>query len=303
MGHAGGRSDAGVVVYPRDFDYIAATSVDEALRALVERPDAKVLAGGQSLLSMMKLRLLSPATVVDIGGVPGLDEVRLEADELVLGPLVTHAVAARHPLVNQHAEALGEAASWVGDVQVRNRGTVAGSLAHADAIADEPGAVLALGATIVARSLDGVRSIPAAEFFVDTLTSALRPDEIVVEVRFPAAAAGEASAYDKLGRRGGRHDYPVAGAAAWVRMTGDGIAVARVAVTGAGVKPTPAVAVSAALAGTDGGADAIAAAAESAADDLTVLEDLYGSAEYKAHLVRVYARRAITSAVGRAALA
>ncbi len=288
-------------MYPRSFEYVAPSTVEEAVAVLAERPDAKVLAGGQSLLALMKLRLLSPGILVDIGRIPGLDQVRIDGTDLVIGSLVTHAVASRHPLIHTHAQALAEAAASVGDPQVRNRGTVAGSLAHADAIADEPGAALALGARVVAQSAAGTREIAAADLFVDTLTTSLEPDEVIVSVRIPTAGAGEASAYDKLGRRGGRHDYPVAGAAAWLAVDGGTVTAARVAITGAGSRPTLATASGEVLVGTTGAADEIAAAADRAAADVTVLEDLYGSASYKAHLVRVYARRALTAARARAA--
>jgi carbon-monoxide dehydrogenase medium subunit len=150
---------------------------------------------------------------------------------------------------------------------------------------------------MVARSTTGTREIAAADFFVDTLTSALNPDEILVEVRVPKSSAGEGSAYDKLGRRGAHSDYAVAGAAAWVRKTNGSIEAARVAITGVGTKPSLAIAVGEALVGTDGSDAAVSAAAAKAVDGVTVLEDLYGSVEYKGHLAKVYAARAIKQAL------
>ena len=283
-------------MYPRDFEYAAPASVAEAVELLAANPGtARVLAGGASLIPMLKLRLASPELLVDIGRIPGLDAVEERDGHVVIGPMVTHATAARHPLLAQHATALAEAAAMVGDVQVRNQGTLAGSLAHADSVADEPGPALALAATIVARSVRGDREIPAAEFFVGPLTSALVDDEMVVEVRVPKAGPGEASAYDKLGRRGMRSDYPVAGAAAWVRREGGEVVGARIAVTGAGTKATlVAGAGSRLVAG-----QSAAAAAEGAATELTVLADLYGAADYKAHLVGVYVQRAVEAALAR----
>ncbi|MEA1903952.1 MAG: FAD binding domain-containing protein, partial [Actinomycetota bacterium] len=201
-------------MYPRQFDYVAPSSLDEALAALGD--DSKVMAGGMSLLPLMKMRLFSPGVIVDINGIPGLDAITDNGDHISIGALVRHTATASSDAVANGASALATAAALTGDVQVRNRGTTCGSLAHSDVAADQPAAVIALGAVMIARSASGTREIAAADFFVDTLTSALTPDEILVEVRVPKAGAGEGSAYDKLGRRGGRSDYAVAGAAAWV---------------------------------------------------------------------------------------
>ncbi|MFQ5948052.1 MAG: FAD binding domain-containing protein [Acidimicrobiia bacterium] len=287
-------------MYPREFDYVVPTTLDEALRALAGSTEARVLAGGHSLIPMMKLRLVSPDLLVDISRIPGLSEIRDGEDHLVVGALARHAEVATSSAVREHAASLAAAASMVGDPQVRNRGTVGGSLAHADAVADEPGPVLALGGMMVARAGGGSREIPAAEFFVDTLTSALKAGEILTEIRLPKQGPGEGSAYDKLGRRGGTSDYPIAGAAAWVRMEGGVVTSARVAITGASTRAILAEAVSEALVGTDGSDAAVAAAAGRAADGLPLLGDLYGSEQYKAHLAAVYARRAILGAIARA---
>ena len=285
-------------MYPRQFEYVAPASLDEAAAALAANPGAKVMSGGMSLIPMMKLRLLSPAVVVDIGGVAGLDSIDDRGDHLAIGALVRHADTASSPLVQQHAAALAKAAGLTGDSQVRNRGTTCGALAHADLAADQTAAALALGATMVAQSASGTREIAAADFFVDTLTSALAADEILVEVRVPKVGAGEASAYTKLGRRGGESDYAVAGAAAWVRKSNGSVEAARVALTGVGPKAVLVGGVSDALVGSDGSADAIAAAAAHATDGVNVLEDLYGSVEYKSHLAQVYVKRALAAAIG-----
>jgi carbon-monoxide dehydrogenase medium subunit len=166
---------------------------------------------------------------------------------------------------------------------------------HGDLAADQPAAVLALGGVIVAEGPNGVREIPAAEFFVDTLTTAVEPDEVVTAIKVPTAGK---SAYDKLGRRGGHTDYAVAGAAAWIRKDNGQISECRVALTGVSGRPTLAAATAEAMVGTDGSEAAIAEAAAKAADGISVLEDLYGSEEYKAHLARVFARRALTMAMG-----
>jgi len=287
-------------MYPRSFEYIAPTSLDDALTALADNPGAKVMTGGMSLIPLMKLRLFSPSLVVDIGRVPGLDSITDGGDHLAIGALVRHAATASSDAIVASAAALAKAASLTGDVQVRNRGTTCGAIAHADIAADQPAAVLALGATMMARSSTGDREIAAEDFFVDTLTSALQPDEILVEIRVPKTTAGSGSAYDKLGRRGGQSDYAVAGAAAVVTMDGGTVSAARVALTGVGTKPTLAAGVAAALVGTDGSVDAVKAAAAHAAEGVTVLEDLYGSEEYKAHLAQVYAARALNAAIAAA---
>lgn len=283
-------------MYPREFDYVAAGSIDEAVSILASNPGAKVMSGGMSLIPMMKLRLLSPETVVDIGGVSGLDQITDNGDHISIGALVRHKAVANSALLSQHANALVQAASWTGDVQVRNRGTLCGALAHADLAADTPAAALALGATMVAQGPNGTREIPAADFFVDALTSALSSDEILVATKI--AKRGGGSAYDKLGRRGGHSDYAVAGAAAWVTMDGGTVTDCAVGLTGVGTKPTQLTGVADALRGN--GADAIEAAAGHAIDGVTVLEDLYGSEEYKTHLAKVYVRRALEQAVAAA---
>jgi aerobic carbon-monoxide dehydrogenase medium subunit len=282
-------------MYPREFEYTAPSTLDEALSALGE--GSKVMAGGMSLIPLMKMRLFSPAVVVDIGRIPGLDAIEDKGDHLSIGALVRHAQTASDASIAENAAALAHAAALTGDVQVRNRGTTCGSLAHSDVAADQPAAVIALGGTMVARSASGSRDIAASDFCVDALTSALQPDEILVEIRLPKLGAGEASAYDKLGRRGGHSDYAVAGAAAWVKKSNGSIEAARVGLTGVGTKPTLLSAVADALVGTDGSDAAIKAAAEHALDGVTVLEDLYGSEEYKSHLAKVFVGRALKQAL------
>ena len=282
-------------MYPREFDYIAPTSLTDAFGALGE--DSKVMAGGMSLIPLMKMRLFSPATIVDIGNIPGLDSIDDNGDHLSIGALVRHAETASNGLVGSNAAALATAASLTGDVQVRNRGTTCGALAHADVAADQPAGAIACGAVMVAQSARGTREIPASEFFVDSLTSALSHDEILTSIRLPKAGAGEASAYDKLGRRGGRSDYAVAGAAAWVKKSNGSIEAARIAVTGVGTKPTLAEGVAEALIGTDGSDAAVDTAAARALEGITVLEDLYGSEEYKSHLAKVYVARVVKQAL------
>lgn len=281
-------------MFPRSFEYVAVTSVDEAVRELSNSDFAKVMAGGMSLIPLMKLRLFSPELVVDIGRVPGLDQITDHGDSVSIGALVRHAQTASSDLL---PDALTRAAAWTGDVQVRNRGTTCGAVAHADIAADQPSAVLALGGVMVAQGPNGTREIPAEDFFVDVLTSALQPDEVLVEVRLPKREGG--TAYQKLGRRGGNTDYAVAGASAWVSMNG-AIDDVRVALTGVGTRPQLALGVMEALRGSDGSESAIESAAERATEGVTVLEDLYGSVDYKSHLAKVMVRRAVSEAIANA---
>ena len=282
-------------MYPRQFESVAPTSLDDAYAALGE--DSKVLAGGMSLIPLMKMRLFSPGTLVDIARVSELGGIEDKGDHISIGALARHVATASNPLIQEHAAALAHAASMTGDVQVRNRGTTCGSMAHADVAADQPAAVIACGGVVIAGSPRGTREVAAPDFCVDTLTSDLAHDEILLEIRIPKTKPGEGSAYDKLGRRGGHSDYAVAGAAAWVRKPNGTIEDARVALTGVGTRPTLMPSVAESLIGTDGSDAAIRAAAEHALDEVIVLEDLYGSVEYKSHLAKVYTRRAIEKAL------
>jgi carbon-monoxide dehydrogenase medium subunit len=277
-------------MYPPNFDYVAPKTLDEALSLLSNADNAKVLSGGMSLIPLMKLRLVRPTTVVDISRIPGLDRISDEGDHIAIGAMVRHAQTAASPLVVEHATALAEAAGATADIQVRNQGTTCGSLAHADVAGDQPAAALALGAVMGAASTRGTREIAAADFFVDTLTSALEADEILVGVKIPK---GGKSAYRKLGRRGGDSDYPIAGAAVWVDAPDGAVIDARIAVSGVSSKPYLAAGSAAALVGTDGSDTAIAAAAAHATDDVSVLEDLYATVDYRTHLAGVYVQRAL----------
>ena len=279
-------------MYPRPFDYIAPTSVPDAVRELGNAESAKVMSGGMSLIPMMKLRLLSPELVVDIGRIGGLDQISDEGDMITIGALVRHDDTATSNLV---PTALRTAAGWTGDRQVRARGTTCGAVAHADIAADQPCAVLALGARMIAQGPNGTREIAAEDFFVDVLTSALEPNEILTGIRLSKNGGG--SAYEKLGRRGGHTDYAVAGASAHVSMTDGHISSARVALTGIGTKPSLAHGVMEALTGSDGSEASVAEAAERATEGVTVLEDLYGSVDYKAHLATVMVKRAVLQAI------
>ena len=277
-------------MYPSTFDYVVPASLDEAVAALSNADNAKILSGGMSLIPLMKMRLVRPTTVVDISRIPGLDTITDAGDHIEIGALVTHAQTGASALVKANASALAEAADATADIQVRNQGTTCGSIAHADLAADQPAAVLALGATMVAQSVRGTREIAAADFFVDALTSALADDEILIMIKVPK---GGKSVYRKLGRRGGDSDYPIAGVAVWVDSSNGRIADARIAVTGVSSKPYLATASAAAIVGSDGSAGAIAAASSHATDGAVVLEDLYATVEYRTHLASVYVLRAL----------
>jgi carbon-monoxide dehydrogenase medium subunit len=264
---------------PTEFAYHRPASIEQALE-LLGRPDAKALAGGHSLLPAMKLRLATPSALVDLSRLAGLDGISRDGDTLVVGALARHAAVAASDVVREACPALAEAASAIGDRQVRNRGTIGGSLAHADPGADYPTAVAALGGTIVARGKGGERQIPAGEFFTGVFTTALEPGELITSVRLPAAPR---STYLK-------HKHPASGyAVVGVAAVLDGDE-ARVAV--GGVAGVPAVF-------TVPRAEALEAAPRAVADGLdAVVGDTYASAEYRVHLATVLARRALGRLLG-----
>jgi carbon-monoxide dehydrogenase medium subunit len=286
---------------PAAFEYHAAKTVEEALRLLERHGDeAKLLAGGHSLLPMMKLRLAAPRFVVDIGRVKGLQYIREEGGHVAIGALVTHSDVAASDLLRARCPLLPETAEHIGDAQVRNRGTLGGNLAHADPAADYPAAVLALDAELVVTSSAGKRTIPAAEFFVDLLSTQMRAGEILTEVRVPVQGARCGSAYAKLAQQAS--GFALCGVAACVRLNGKGAAEhVRVGVTGVGVKAYRATAVEQALQGRIPESQAIQEAARHAADNVDVLADLHASADYRRAMALVYARRALTAAAARAA--
>ncbi|MET9788548.1 FAD binding domain-containing protein [Streptomyces canus] len=280
---------------PPSFDYTRPNSVEEAVRALSEGgEDAKVLAGGQSLLPLLRLRLAFPELVVDVGRVPGLTGVREEGETLVVGAMTTHHDVIRDPLVRRHAGLLAAATARVGDPAVRHRGTLGGSLAHADPAGDLPAVVLALDAELIATGPGGRRAIPAREFFVDYLQTALEPDELLVEIRMPKTD-GWGFHYEKFHRVA--QSWAIVGVAALVRRDDGHIAEARVGLTNMGSTPLRASATEEALTGSADG-QAVARAAESAAEGTQPSRDLSGSPEYRAHLARVLTRRAVLAAAG-----
>lgn len=281
---------------PAAFDYVAPTTVDDAVRALSEAgEDAKVIAGGQSLLPVLRMRLAAPSKLIDLGRVPELRGVREDGDKLVIGAMTTHYDVQRDALIADHAPLLALTTNEIADPQVRHRGTFGGSLAHADPAGDLPAPVLALDAEMVVRGMDGTRTVPAAEFFTDFFTTALRPGEILVEVRVPKTTGWNAH-YEKFNRVA--QAWSIVAVAATVRVDGGAIAEARVALTNMGATPVRATSVEQALVGQPATADTIRAAAEHAAEGTSPPTDGNADAEYRQHLARVLTSRAVSAAVG-----
>ncbi|MCH0571795.1 xanthine dehydrogenase family protein subunit M [Streptomyces sp. MUM 136J] len=280
---------------PPAFDYVRPASVEEAVRSLAEAgEEAKVLAGGQSLLPLLRLRLAFPELVVDVGRVAELRGVREDGDTLVIGALTTHHDVLRDPLVRRHAGLLAAATATVADPAVRHRGTLGGSLAHADPAGDLPAVALALDAELVAAGPGGRRTIPARDFFVDYLQSALAPDELLVEIRVPKAD-GWGFHYEKFHRVA--QAWAIVGVAALVRRDGGRVTEARIGLTGMGATPLRAAAAEAALTGA-GDAQTVTRAAEAAAEGTRPTRDTSASPEYREHLARVLTRRAVLAATG-----
>ena len=280
---------------PAEFDYVRAGSVDEAVSALRESgDDAKVMAGGQSLIPLLRLRLAYPSVVVDVGRVSEMRGVREEGDHLVIGAMTTHYEVLHDPLIRQHAGLIAAATETVADPAVRHRGTFGGSLAHADPAGDLPAVALALGAEFVVAGSGGRRTVAAADFFVDYLQTSIAPDEVLVEVRVPKLGAGWGYRYEKFNRVA--QSWAIVGVAAAVRRDNGSIAEARVALTNMGATPIRAAGVEEALAGAS--LDAIARATERAAEGASPPSDLNGKADYREHLARVLTRRAVTAAAG-----
>jgi len=288
-------------MFPASFGYVAARSVEEAVDLLEKHgEEAKLLAGGHSLIPAMKLRLQSPRTLIDLGTIPGLRGIRMEANELVIGALTVHADVAASDLVRQQLPGLAEAAAVIGDLQVRNRGTIGGSVAHADPAADFPVILTALNASFVLRGPSGSRKIAVDEFFTDFYTTAMQPNEILTEIRIPKPGQGTGTAYAKLPHPAS--GYVVVSAGALItRQASGSCATARVALGGLGSGPMRAVAAEMELQGQPLTPQVIAAAAGKAAEGADPTDDSYASAEYKRHVATVYARRAVESAVERAA--
>ncbi|WP_029434143.1 xanthine dehydrogenase family protein subunit M [Blastococcus sp. URHD0036] len=282
---------------PAPFAYARPTTVDEALQAIADGgEDVKILAGGQSLIPVMRLRLAAPETVVDLTRVTELRGVREEGDTLVIGAMTTHHDVITDPLIAQHAPLIAEATETVADRQVRRRGTFGGALAHADPAGDLPAVALALDAEFVIAGPNGRRTVGAADFFVDYLTTALEDGELLVEIRVPKLSGTWGVRYEKFNRVA--QAWSIVAVAAAVRRENGHIAEARIGLTNMGPTPLRARATEAALAGADATPEAIAAAARSAGEGTSPSSDLNGQADYRAHLVQVLTRRAVSAAAG-----
>jgi len=283
-------------VIPAAFDYVAPSTVEEAVRALADAgEDAKVLAGGQSLLPVLRMRLAAPSTVIDLGRVAELRGVRDEGDDLAIGAMTTHYDVQRDPLIAEHAALLAMATNTVADPQVRHRGTFGGSIAHADPAGDLLAPALALDAEMVIAGAGGRRTVPAGEFFQDFFTTVLAPDEILVEVRVPKYTGWHAH-YEKFNRVA--QAWSIVAVAAAVRVENGTIAEARVGLTNMAATPVRATAVEQALVGQPATPEAIRAAAAHAAEGTSPTPDANADVEYRQELARVLTGRAVSAAVG-----
>jgi aerobic carbon-monoxide dehydrogenase medium subunit len=282
---------------PAKFEYVRPSSLADAVQALAGGgDDAKVIAGGQSLLPLLRLRLAYPELLVDIGGLDELRGITDAGDDLLIGALTTHYQVVHDPLIAEHCGLLAQAAGTVADPAVRHRGTIGGSLAHADPAGDLPAVVLALNATMTVRGPAGDREIAAGDFFVDYLTTSLSPGEVLTGIRVPKLGKDWGYRYEKFHRTA--QAWAIVGVAALARRSDGQVAEARVGLTNMGPVPVRAVAVEAAAAGADASAAALAAAAASAAEGTNPPADLHGAPDYRGHLARVLTGRALAAAAG-----
>lgn len=290
-------------MYSANFDYHRARSLSDAQRLLAAHPGAKLLAGGHSLIPLMKLRLAAPPALVDIGRIPELRGISRSGDTIRIGALTTHAEIAASADVHKSAAALSEAAGLVGDPAVRSRGTIGGNIAHADPASDLPTVLVALDARIVAIGPAGERTIPADGFFTGIMSTALADNEVVTAIVVPSSARGQGSAYVKFSHPASR--YAVIGVAASVTVAGNVCSAARVALGGLLPHASRAAAVEKALTGKPLDTSAIANAAAQVGADLggDVTGDIFASASYRAAVAPVYVKRAIAAAAARAGLA
>lgn len=285
---------------PAAFDYHTATTVEEAIALLQQYGDeAKILAGGHSLIPAMKLRLSQPSHLVDIGKITTLSYIRDEKDYIAIGAMTTYTTIIRSDLLRQRLIILSETAEHLGDQQVRNRGTLGGSIAHSDPAGDMPGVILALKADIVLKGANGERVVKADDFFIGTFETALAPDEILTEIRIPTPPAHTGTAYMKLENKASH--YSLTGCAAVITLDDAGTCqAASLAITGAASQTTRASAVESALTGKKLDEAVITEAASHAAEGLDLVSDIHGSEEYRRQMTIVMARRAIMKALERA---
>ena len=281
---------------PISFDYEVAESVDHAIELLGQHGDeAKILAGGHSLLPIMKLRLAAPTVLVDLGRISDLNYVRDEGDHIAIGAMTRHTDVEHDDVLHEHCGLLSYTASLVGDPQVRHRGTIGGSISHGDAASDLPSALLALEGTFVIKGSGGERTVAASDFFQDYLQTDLAPDEVLTEIRVPKLGSNAGWSYKKFNRRA--QDWAVVGVAAVVEKSNGSISSARIGLTNMGSTPVRASAAEGALSGAD--ASSVADATQNADEGTSPSSDIAASAEYRRHLARVLTRRAVEEALGR----
>lgn len=280
----------------QNFDYASPMSLAEAFDLLSD-PGAKVLAGGMSLIPMMKLRLAAPDKVVDLRHVPGLNKIQQDGAMLRIGAMTTHHELESTPLVRVHCPLLAQTAAAIGDVQVRNVGTIGGSIAHADPSADYPAALQALEAEIRIARRGGERTVTAKDFFQDTFTTALEPGELIVEISVPVEAQSTGASYQKMLQPAS--GFAIVGIAARVAMEGGRVSMVRVGVTGLSGSSYRATNVESLLLGSEGSSADIGKAAAVVADGIDANGDIHASAEYRAHLARVYTARALSASIAK----
>jgi len=285
----------------QNFEYVVPASLGEAVNLLEKHTErAKILAGGHSLIPMMKLRLATPEFLIDISRIPELSYIKEDGGTLRIGALTTHYTIETSDLIRRRLPALSDAAGLIGDVQVRNKGTIGGSIAHADPAADYPASILAADATIVALGPRGERQILASKFFLDMLTTALARNEIVREIQIPVKSGKSGSAYLKMAQKAS--GFAICGAAALIELDGSG-ALSKVAIgiTGVGSHAFRAAKTEAELKGKKPSPEVLKKACEQASGGVTALDDIHASADYRLDMARVFARRALEAAIARTA--
>jgi carbon-monoxide dehydrogenase medium subunit len=285
-------------VIPASFDYLRPSSIAEAVQAVGSAgEDAKVLAGGQSLLPVLRLRMSYPDTLIDLGGIAELRGVREDGQAIVIGSMTTHDEVTRNPLVTQYAPLLAQATATVGDRQVRHLGTFGGSLSHADPAGDLPTVALTLDAQLHVEGPNGSRVIAAKDFFLDYLTTALEPGEVLTAIRVPKLGDGWSSHYEKFSRVA--QAWSIVSVAAVVRRDNGAIAESKIGLTNMGSTPLRATAVETALIGAEVSPEAIGEASNHAAEGTNAPSDLSGRADYRNHLAKVLTKRAVLAAAHR----
>jgi aerobic carbon-monoxide dehydrogenase medium subunit len=282
-------------MFPAAFEYHRPSSLEEALEMLAANPEAKVLAGGQSLIPLMKLRFAAPAHLVDINRVSGLDGLQEADGRLRIGALTRHATLEHSDLLKSRYPVMAQAAPMISDPIVRNLGTIGGSLAHADPAGDWGSVMLAMGATVVVRSPNGERELPIGEFLQDTFTTALEPDEILTEVRVPEPGPRSSGAYLKMERKVG--DFATVAVAVAISLSNGSIGSAGIALTAVGPKNIEATDAESSLSGVEPSEEAFAEAGRLAAAAADPVSDVRGSADYKRHIVEVFVRRGLAKAL------